>query len=117
MKNPITKAMGCGALAAILLAATQPAYAVSYADIMILRGENQRLQGKIDRLQDEMDVLKRRAMRLTSECGDQGCVLKEAVTYGSYGECKQSIAPEKADTSVCMPLYDADPSGGVPSSP
>jgi hypothetical protein len=115
MQHLLTKVMGCGVLAAILLSA-QPAAAVSYSDIMILKNENQRLQSKIDRLRDEVNGLKRRAMRLTSECDGQKCILKEAVTYDSYGKCRESIAPEKVALSICMPM-GGDTSGVVPISP
>jgi hypothetical protein len=116
MKNLARKIQGLGVFAAILIVAAQPAAAVSYADIMILKRENDRLQSKIERLQDEIESVKRRAMRLTSECDGQKCMLKEAVTYDSYRECKLSITPEKAEFSLCMPMGN-ETSGDVPDSP
>lgn len=103
------KMKGLGVVAAILIATAQPAAAVSHTDI-------NRLQSRIERLQGEVDSLNRRAMRLTSECDGQKCVPREAVTYDSYGECKQSIAPEKAEFSLCVPM-GSHSSGDVPDSP
>lgn len=109
MEGLARKMKGLGIVAAILIAAAQPAAAVSSTDI-------NRLQSRIERLQGEVDSLNRRAMRLTSECDGQKCKPKEAVTYGSYGECKQSITPEKAEFSLCVPM-GSDSSGDVPDSP
>lgn len=109
MKGRARKMKGLGVVAAILIATAKPAAAVSSSDI-------NRLQSRIERLQGEVDSLNRRAMRLTSECDGQKCVLGEAVTYDSYGQCKQSIAPEKAEFSLCVPMGD-HPSGNVPVSP
>ncbi len=90
------------------------AAAVGSSNIIILRNEDRRLEGKIDSLRREVDQLKRRVIRLTSECDGQRCILKEAVPYGAYGECMRSIDPTNSQGSLCVPLY-GDPIGDVPS--
>lgn len=116
------KAIGIATLAVFALALSAGTSAghgsdtAAHIKITTLQIEAHKLQVELNRQRNLIESMKRRAVRLTSECDGQKCMLKEAVTYGSYGECAQSIAPDKAQFSLCMPMFD-NSAADVPNSP
>jgi hypothetical protein len=102
------KALRAALVAAATALAASPASALDYSTTLgIMRNESIRLEARIDKLAKELKLLRRREIRLTTECSEKGCTLKEAVSFGSHEACERSIDPGKRDLSVCAPLTSA----------
>lgn len=99
------KALKAALVAAAVALAAEPAAAIDYMTLNIARGDIAKVQTQIDQLSKELKALRRREIRLTTECTDTGCVLKEAASYSSHEACQKSI--ENPKLSVCAPLTAA----------
>ncbi|MNU26907.1 hypothetical protein D3C71_152890 [compost metagenome] len=120
----IRKAIGIHVLAAVALAVSAGSSAGHGSDtdiaaqtkIATLEIELQKLQIELNRQRSLIDMMQQRAVRLTSECHlGQKCVLKEAVSFPSYDECKRSISRWET-RSLCTSLFDHS-SDSIPNSP
>jgi hypothetical protein len=63
----------------------------------VLRGQ----QEEIQTLKNALRKISERSIRLTTKCDGQICFLKEAVTFGNYEECMNSLAPAAGESSTC----------------
>lgn len=118
----IRKAIGIHVVAAVALAVSAGSSAGRGSDtaaqtkIATLEIEVQKLQIELNRQRSLIDMMQQRAVRLTSECHlGQKCVLKEAVSFPSYDECKRSISRWET-RSLCTSLFDRS-SDSIPNSP